>query len=147
MPTNVAPPYIPAALYAIAFLLAPSRGWRSGVNCASTPLGSHGNGRRGERGCHQYFATSCAQGFPARVTVPAVIAEPQAVRRRRLPLVLVAGALGAVAVAGCGEKSEPAVHPPATAPTTTAPQTTTVPSATTTKPAPTPTVPVPKTTP
>jgi len=76
-----------------------------------------------------------------------VITEPEAGRRRLLPLVLVAGALGAVAAAGCGEKSEPAVHPPTTAATTTTPPATTVPPPTTTKPAPTPTAPVPKTTP
>jgi hypothetical protein len=76
--------------------------------------------------------------------VPAVITEPQAGKRRLLPLVLVAGALGAFAAASCGEKSEPTVHPPTTAPTTTVPPTTTAPPATTTK---TPTAPVPKTTP
>ena len=90
--------------------------------------------------------------YPARqrenafVTVPAVIVERDA-GRRRLALVLVAGVLGAVALAGCGEKSEPAVHPPTTAPTTTAPPVTTTSPATTTKPSPTPTAPVPKTTP
>jgi hypothetical protein len=100
-----------------------------------------------------------AQGFPAVaaqarlgkrrkntfVTVPAVITEPEAGRRRLLPLVLVAGALAAVAATGCGEKSEPSVHPPTTAPTTTAPPVTTAPPATTT--AKSPTAPVPKTTP
>jgi hypothetical protein len=72
-----------------------------------------------------------------------VITESEA-GRRLLPLVLVAGTLGAAALAGCGEKSEPAVHPPTTAATaTTPPATTTAPPATTK----TPTVPVPKTTP
>jgi hypothetical protein len=67
-------------------------------------------------------------------------------RRRLVPLVLATGALAAMAAAGCGEKSEPAVHPPTTAATTaTAPTTTTPPA--TTKPTPTPTAPVPKTTP
>ena len=47
---------------------------------------------------------------------------------------------------GCGEKSEPAIHPPTTAATTTAPPATTAP-ATTTPPNQAPTVPVPKTTP
>jgi len=79
------------------------------------------------------------------VTVPAVIKEPEAGRRRLLPLVLVAGALGAVAAAGCGEKSEPSVHPPTTAATTTTAPVTTTPSATTTSKS--PTAPVPKTTP
>jgi hypothetical protein len=79
--------------------------------------------------------------------VPAVIAEFQAGRRRLLPLALVAGAFAALAATGCGEKSEPDVHPPTTAATTTTPPTTTVPPATTTKPAPSPTAPVPKTTP
>jgi hypothetical protein len=79
-----------------------------------------------------------------------VIVEPEAGRRRLVPLVLVAGALGAVAVAGCGEKSEPSVHPPTTAAATTAPPaatTTTAPPATTTAKSLTPTAPVPKTTP
>jgi hypothetical protein len=48
-------------------------------------------------------------------------------RRARLIAVL-AAAGGALAMAGCGEKSEPAVHPPTTAtpttPATTAPTTT-----------------------
>jgi hypothetical protein len=74
-----------------------------------------------------------------------VIQESEA-GRRLLPLVLVIAAFGAAVVAGCGEKSEPAVHPPTTAATTTTPPaTTTTPTAT--KPAPTPTAPVPKTTP
>jgi len=91
-------------------------------------------------------AQSARRGqLPLGVTVPAVITEPEPGRRRLLPLVLVAGALGAVAVTGCGEKSEPAVHPPTTAATTTAPPvTTTAPATTTTK---SPTTPVPKTTP
>jgi len=57
--------------------------------------------------------------------------------------------LGALAAAGCGEKSEPAVHPPTTAAITT-PAPTTTPTAaapTGTKPVQTPTAPVPKTTP
>jgi hypothetical protein len=67
--------------------------------------------------------------------------------RRRLPLLIASGALAAVVVAGCGEKSEPAVHPPTTAATTTTAPTTTAPPATTTRPGATPTAPVPKTTP
>ena len=90
---------------------------------------------------------SWAQGFPARVTVRAVITEAQAGRRRLLPLLIASGALAAVAAAGCGEKSEPAVHPPTTAATPTTAPTTTTPPATITKPTPTPTAPVPKTTP
>jgi multidrug efflux pump subunit AcrA (membrane-fusion protein) len=70
--------------------------------------------------------------------------------RRLRPIVLGAAAIAAVAAAGCGEKSEPSVHPP-----TTAAATTTVPSTTPTNTAPgtvtrterTPTAPVPKTTP
>ena len=50
-------------------------------------------------------------------------------------------AVAALAVTGCGEKSEPSVHPPTT---TTPPPTTTAPAPTATKPAPTPTAPVPK---
>ncbi|MGA9371416.1 MAG: hypothetical protein WBV53_06175 [Solirubrobacterales bacterium] len=76
-----------------------------------------------------------------------MITEPEAGRRRLLAVVLVAGTLGAVALAGCGEKSEPAVHPPTTAATTTTPPATTAPPATATRPTPTPTAPVPKTTP
>jgi hypothetical protein len=67
--------------------------------------------------------------------------------RRLFALVAVTAALGAGVVTGCGEKSEPDVHPPTTAATTTTPPTTTAPPATTTAPAPTPTAPVPKTTP
>jgi hypothetical protein len=75
-----------------------------------------------------------------------VITDAKAGRGRLLPLVLVAGMLGAAALAGCGEKSEPAVHAPtAAATTTTPPATTTAPSATRTTH--TPTAPVPKTTP
>jgi hypothetical protein len=75
-----------------------------------------------------------------------MIARLEAGRRRLLALVMAAGALGAVAVSGCGEKSEPAIHPPTTAATTaTPPATTTAPTVTRT--APTPTAPVPKTTP
>ncbi len=75
--------------------------------------------------------------------------ESEAIRRRLLPVVLVAGALGAVAVSGCGEKSEPAVHPPTTAASTTTPPTATTTTAapTATRKTPTPTAPVPKTTP
>ncbi len=94
----------------------------------------------------------CDRTYPAGqsgiafVTVPAVITEAQTIRRRLLPVAL-AAAIGAIAVSGCGEKSEPAVHAPTTAPTTTAPPATTTPSPTTTAKAPTPTAPVPKTTP
>jgi hypothetical protein len=73
--------------------------------------------------------------------------ESEAIRRRLLPVALVAGALGAVAVSGCGEKSEPTVHPPTTAATTTTPPATTTPAPSTTAKTPTPTAPVPKTTP
>jgi hypothetical protein len=71
----------------------------------------------------------------------------EAGRARLLPLALAAGALAAVAAAGCGEKSEPAIHPPTTAATVTTAPTTSTPPATITKPTPTPTAPVPKTTP
>jgi hypothetical protein len=54
-------------------------------------------------------------------------------------------AAAALAAAGCGEKSEPAIHPPTTAAVTTTP-TATAPAPTTTAPA-TPTAPAPKTTP
>jgi hypothetical protein len=60
------------------------------------------------------------------------------------PLVLGAAAVAAIAAVGCGEKSEPAIHPPTTAAATTT--TPPAPGATTTKPQ-TPTAPVPKTTP
>jgi hypothetical protein len=74
-----------------------------------------------------------------------VIKEPET-GRRLLPLLAVSAALGAAVLTGCGEKAEPAVHPPTTAATTTTPPpATTTPTAT--KPAPTPTAPVPKTTP
>jgi hypothetical protein len=64
-----------------------------------------------------------------------------------LPLTLVTAGL-AMAGIGCGEKSEPAIHPPTTAATTTAPPaTTTTPPATTTPQNQAPTAPVPKTTP
>jgi hypothetical protein len=66
-------------------------------------------------------------------------------RRRLWPLVLGMGAVAALAAAGCGEKSEPAIHPPTTAAVTTTP-TATAPAPTTTAPA-TPTAPAPKTTP
>jgi hypothetical protein len=69
--------------------------------------------------------------------------------RRALPLALVTAGL-AMAAGGCGEKSEPAIHPPTTAATTT-PQPTTTTAPTTTTPTTTtrqsPTAPVPKTTP
>jgi predicted outer membrane protein len=60
-------------------------------------------------------------------------------KRRLRPLLLGAAAVAALAAAGCGEKSEPSVHPPATTGVTTTP--------TATAPAPTTTNPVPKTTP
>jgi hypothetical protein len=69
------------------------------------------------------------------------------------PLLLGAAAIAALAAAGCGEKSEPAVHAPTTVATTTTATTpatgatTTTPGATTAKPQQTPTAPVPKTTP
>jgi hypothetical protein len=67
---------------------------------------------------------------------------------RRLPaLVAAAGVLAAGAFAGCGEKPEPAIHPPTTAAITTTPPATTAAPGTPTKPVPTPTAPVPKTTP
>jgi hypothetical protein len=67
---------------------------------------------------------------------------------RLRPLAIGTALAAALAAAGCGEKSEPQVHPPTTAPTVSVP-TTTAPPATTTAPAPTPTptAPVPKTTP
>jgi hypothetical protein len=70
---------------------------------------------------------------------------------RRLRLVVLGAAVSvAFAASGCGEKSEPSVHPPTTAAaTTTVPATT--PTATTpgtiTRTEQTPTAPVPKTTP
>jgi hypothetical protein len=66
---------------------------------------------------------------------------------RLRPLVLGIAAVAALATAGCGEKSEPAVHPPTTVAVPTTAPTTTAPGPTTTKPAQTPTAPVPKTTP
>jgi hypothetical protein len=68
--------------------------------------------------------------------------------RRLRPIVLGAAAIAALAAAGCGEKSEPAVHAPTTvaAPATTTP-TTTAPAGTVTRTEQTPTGPVPKTTP
>lgn len=68
-------------------------------------------------------------------------------RWRLRPLVVGTAAVAALAAAGCGEKSEPSVHPPTTAAATTTAPATTLPGPTTTKPAPTPTAPVPKTTP
>ena len=55
-------------------------------------------------------------------------------------------AVAALAAAGCGEKSEPAVHAPVTTGLTATTPTTPAPG-TTTKPVQTPTAPVPKTTP
>jgi hypothetical protein len=81
------------------------------------------------------------------VTVPAVNSEAEAGRRRLRPLVLGTAAIAALAAGGCGEKPEPSIHPPTTAPATTTVPTTPAPAPTTTKPAPTPTAPVPKTTP
>jgi hypothetical protein len=76
-----------------------------------------------------------------------VTPSSKAGRGRLLTLVIAAAGL-AVAAAGCGEKSEPAIHPPTTAATTTtAPPTTAVPPATTTPQTQSPTAPVPKTTP
>jgi hypothetical protein len=68
------------------------------------------------------------------VTVPGVSSLRTAgLRRLRLPIVG-AMAVAAAATAGCGEKSEPAVHAPTTAaPATTAPVTT-APAPTQTKP-------------
>jgi hypothetical protein len=74
--------------------------------------------------------------------VPAVISQVSAGRRLRL-LALGTVAIAALAAAGCGEKSEPEVHAPAT---TVAPGSTSAPGVTT-RPTPTPTAPVPKTTP
>ena len=53
-------------------------------------------------------------------------------------------AVAALALTGCGEKSEPEVHPPTTAPTTAPPATTTAPAPTPTNAAPTPTATAPK---
>jgi hypothetical protein len=61
-------------------------------------------------------------------------------RRRLRPLVLGAAAVAALAAAGCGEKSEPSVHPPATTGLTATTPTATAPGTTTSNP-------VPKTTP
>jgi hypothetical protein len=71
----------------------------------------------------------------------------EAGKRRLRPLVLGTVAVAALAASGCGEKSEPAVHPPTTAAATTTTPTTPAAGATTTKPVQTPTAPVPKTTP
>jgi hypothetical protein len=68
-------------------------------------------------------------------------------RRRLRPLVLGTAAVAALAAAGCGEKSEPSVHPPVTTGVTATTPTATAPGPTTTKPVQTPTAPVPKTTP
>jgi hypothetical protein len=57
-------------------------------------------------------------------------------RRRLRPLVLGTAAVVALAVAGCGEKSEPSVHPPATTAVTATTPTATVPEPTTTQPGP-----------
>jgi hypothetical protein len=76
-----------------------------------------------------------------------VNSDGSAGRRRLRPLVLGTAALAALAAAGCGEKSEPDVHPPVTTAVTTTAPTTPTQGATTTAPAQTPTAPVPKTTP
>jgi hypothetical protein len=161
-----------AALYAMAFLLESALAVRSGFKSASPGIACSHRQPAGPA-CHQYFALPQRRDFPqsplsrvfggttahpARqpensfVTVPAVIAELQTGWRRLLAVALAVGTLGAVAVSGCGEKSEPAVHPPTTAATTTTPPATTTTPATTTPPATTvkpatPTAPVPKTTP
>jgi hypothetical protein len=67
-------------------------------------------------------------------------------RRRLRPLVLGLGTVAALAAAGCGEKSEPSIHPPTTAAITTTP-TATASGVTTTAPANTSTAPAPQTTP
>jgi predicted small lipoprotein YifL len=102
----------------------------------------------GDSGARRDRTDPARQRENASVTVPAVIMEPEAIRRRLLPSVLAVAVLGAGALTGCGEKSEPAVHPPTTAATTstTTPSTTTTPAPTTTSKR-TPTAPVPKTTP
>lgn len=130
------------------------------------PVG-YRHGRHAWRVLHQYFALGFGRDLPqawlrrawgseahparqrenAFVTVPAVIARLEAGRRRLLALALTAGALGAVTVSGCGEKSEPAIHPPTTAATTTTPPAATTTAPAVTRTAPTPTAPVPKTTP
>jgi hypothetical protein len=79
--------------------------------------------------------------------VPGVSSANTAGWGRRRLLIVGAASMVALGTAGCGEKSEPAVHPPTTAPATTAAPTTTAPAPTQTKPAPTPTAPVPKGTP
>jgi hypothetical protein len=66
--------------------------------------------------------------------------------RRLRPIVLGAVAIAALAATGCGEKSEPAVHPPTTV-ATPATTTTATPGATTTQPQGTQTAPAQKTTP
>lgn len=75
----------------------------------------------------------------------AVTYAPDSRRRSWGPAALGIAVATALAAAGCGEKQEPPIHPPTTAPaTTTAPTpTTTTPTApnTTTKPPPTGTAP------
>ncbi len=78
------------------------------------------------------------------VTVPAVSSDGWAGRRRLRPLVLGTAALAALAAAGCGEKSEPAVHPPTTAAATTTATGQPAPAPTATKPTQTPTAPAPE---
>jgi hypothetical protein len=72
--------------------------------------------------------------------------EAKAGRRRLRFVALGVAGVAALAAAGCGEKSEPSIHPPTTAATTTtAPA---VPTQTTTTPTqPVPTTTAPKTTP
>ena len=88
----------------------------------------------------------CLTGLGFRYGARVIFGDTTGTRLR--PLLLGAALAAALAAAGCGEKSEPQVHPPTTAPTVSAP-TATGPPATTTAPAPaqTPTGPVPKTTP
>jgi hypothetical protein len=78
-----------------------------------------------------------------------VISEDMVGRLRLRPLAIAGvAAVAAVAAAGCGEKSEPSVHPPTTAAVTnTAPTPTTTAPGTITRTEQTPTAPVPKTTP
>jgi hypothetical protein len=76
-----------------------------------------------------------------------VTSEASAGRRRLRPLALGTAVVAALAAAGCGEKSEPSVHPPTTAAVTTTTPTTTAAGPTITKTEQTPTAPVPKTTP
>jgi hypothetical protein len=68
-------------------------------------------------------------------------------RRRLRLLVLGTAAVATLAAAGCGEKDEPPIRPPTTAPAATTPTAPAPPGATTTAPPNAPTAPVPKTTP